>query len=134
MPRLRRLGHALIDRQHQRLAALGTVLAGCVRHHRPSRAVLTAFLRATERHFASEERLMHRVGYPDLAGHQALHLGVLREITATRRLVAEGGQLHRRHIDAIEGWLAHHIDAADRNLVEFLSARRAAPASRRVRR
>ena len=118
-----RLGHALIDRQHARLAAAARDLHVLVKRGRPARAVLGGLIRNTRRHFATEDRLMRLVGYADEAGHRALHQGVMSEMLRMRGLLEEGGSLHPRHAEQILEWLLHHTAEADRNLVSRLARR-----------
>lgn len=118
-----RLGHALIDRQHARLAAEARVLIAAVRRGRPARAALGVLIRDTRRHFASEDRLMRLVGYADEAGHRSLHEGVITEMLRLRDQLAAGRPLHPRHAEQILEWLLHHTAEADRNLVARLARR-----------
>ena len=118
-----RLGYALIDRQHARLAGEMRDLYQAVKHHRPARAALGCLIRDTRRHFATEDRLMRLVGYADEAGHRALHEGVLDEMLRMRSMLGVGQILHRRHAEQIFEWLLHHTAEADRNLVDRLIRR-----------
>lgn len=118
-----RLGHALLDRQHTRLAAGVRLLHTAVRHGRPARAALGRLIRDTRRHFATEDRLMRLVGYADEAGHRALHEGVMSEMLRMRDVLAAGQPLHPRHAEQILDWLLHHSAEADRNLVARLARR-----------
>ena len=118
-----RLGYALIDRQHARLAAEVRVLLIAVKRGRPARSALGRLIRDTRRHFASEDRLMRLVGYADEAGHRALHEGVMSEMLRMRAMLAAGQQLHPRHAEQILEWLLHHTAEADRNLVARLARR-----------
>lgn len=118
------LGHALIDRQHLRLAELAAELHDRVQRHHTANAAMRDLLRATRRHFATEERLMRHSAYRETAGHIALHDGVISEMEAMRRTLAEGLPLHRKQSRAIEEWLDHHVSAADANLVRHLLDRR----------
>lgn len=117
------LGHALIDRQHARLFANARALHAAVVHGAPARALLSRLLRDTQRHFASEDRLMRLVDYADEAGHRGLHDGVLSEMLRMRRILSDGLPLHRKHADQILDWLEHHTAEADRRLVERLKLR-----------
>lgn len=114
-----RLGHDLIDRQHRRLLALGRQLIAAVGHGR-GLGELGEQLRATRRHFASEDRLMLRYRYPDITGHRALHDGVIADMIRLQTQLRQGGSVHRKCATPVIEWLAHHTDAADRNLVAHL--------------
>jgi hemerythrin len=118
-----RLGHALIDRQHARLAADVRVLRTALARGRPARTALGRLIRDTRRHFATEDRLMRRVGYADEAGHRALHEGVMGEMLRMRAALAAGRHLHPRHAEQVVAWLMHHAAEADRKLVARLARR-----------
>ena len=117
------LGHDLIDRQHRRLAVAIAALHAANRRNRPIRGLMGRLLRETRRHFASEERLMRASGYADLSGHLALHRMVLQDMQRFQATLASGLPLHARQSAQIGDWLAHHADAADRNLVAWLARR-----------
>lgn len=118
-----RLGFALIDRQHARIAAEVRVLHAAVKHGRPACAALGRLIRDSGRHFATEDRLMRLVGYAEEAGHRALHEGVMSEMLRMRAMLLAGQPLHPRHAEQIFEWLLHHTAEADRNLVARLARR-----------
>jgi hemerythrin len=117
------LGHALIDRQHARLDDLGRRLHAAVVAGRPAGPLLSMLLLQTRRHFASEERLMAIYGYPDLAGHVALHEGVINDMLRMRDILRSGLPVHRKYTMHFSDWLEHHATEADRNLAVFLASR-----------
>lgn len=98
-------------------------LHAAVTRGRPARALLGRLIRDSQRHFATEDRLMRLVGYADEAGHRALHDGVLAEMLRMRGILAEGRMLHPRHAEQVVEWLLHHTAEADRNLVARLARR-----------
>jgi hemerythrin-like metal-binding protein len=114
------LGHPLIDRQHRRILALARRLIAAAGRGR-GRGELGELLRATQRHFASEDRLMVRHRYPELGGHRALHDGVVADMRRMQAQLRQGQPLHHRHAAQVVEWLGHHADAADRNLVAHLA-------------
>ena len=87
---------------------------------RPTLALLSVLMRDTSRHFSTEERLMRVHGYPESAGHHALHQGVLNEMLRLQTQRRRGLPMHRKHAAMIADWLEHHVSEADRNLVTFL--------------
>lgn len=116
---LPRLGHPLFDRQHARLADDTRALIAALRRGAAGRCLLSRLIRDSRRHFASEERLMRQLAerYPEAEGHRALHRGLLEDMLRLRATLAGGGCLHHRHGQLLFEALAHHADAADRNLV-----------------
>jgi hemerythrin-like metal-binding protein len=122
------LGHAVIDRQHRRIAAASAALAQA-RGGDP-RAVatgLTGLIALLRRHFALEERLMERTRYPRAAGHRELHRALLADMLALRTGVRTGAQRFDRAARLrILDWLLHHTSEADRSLVAHLARSRRA--------
>jgi hemerythrin-like metal-binding protein len=75
-------------------------------------------------HFASEEALMERFSYPDLADHRTAHSdfaasaqGLVSEHTAGR------GPSIRDLAAFMERWLVEHITNFDQPMVEYVRAR-----------
>lgn len=89
--------------------------------------VLDELLGYTALHFAREEELLARVGYPDLDHHQAVHRALLDEVRGLQRRMAAftpglGDALHR----FLGHWLTSHILGEDQQYVPYaLSAGRA---------
>jgi hemerythrin len=83
-------------------------------------------------HFDAEERIMARSGYPELARHRDEH----------QRFVAEYARLYQDYLadgpgpgfvikfgNRVTAWLCEHICRTDRELADYLAARRDAPDS-----
>ncbi len=115
------LGHVLIDRQHQRIEQLIRDLDAAVLAEEPVSGLLGQLLRATRRHFTSEDRLMRISGYRDAGGHQALHRRVVEEMARLHAGLSDGLPMHRKHVAQMGEWLEHHASEADRNLVAWLA-------------
>ncbi len=76
-------------------------------------------------HFAREERLMQRVGYPDFPRHHELHTGFVRQVDdLMRRVAAEGtsDDLITTVHAVIREWLLEHVSVEDRDFAEFMKA------------
>lgn len=66
---------------------------------------------------------MRRLRYPEMAGHVALHDGVIADMLRVRGILKSGLPVHRRQAEQMHEWLAHHASEADRNLVVQLMRR-----------
>ncbi|MFU8856175.1 MAG: bacteriohemerythrin [Deferrisomatales bacterium] len=87
-------------------------------------AELLRFLRLhADEHFAAEEELMARHGYPDRAEHQARHEAFRAELAAREEVFSldpdTPGVVTEIH-GWILRWLSHHEIAADAPLGEYL--------------
>lgn len=125
---------ALIAQDHERLGQLLERLRGAIASGRAEEAQ-TLFLQlqvSEESHFATEEAIMTRHGYPDRQRHRDFHAGLLEALTTiARALLAE----HPRHIETgVADYAAqtlNHIETADRRLLNYLGTAAAdLPASR----
>ncbi|HEY6871636.1 MAG TPA: hemerythrin family protein [Geobacteraceae bacterium] len=73
-------------------------------------------------HFSDEERLMRRIGFPDLPKHREMHQAFIRQVGALKaRLNSEGPtrELVLSVSLTINGWLIEHISRMDRAIGRF---------------
>jgi hemerythrin len=130
-PRLA-LGVDAIDAQHQELFLRVNALLAALERQSPGDELrrLVDFLGGyVARHFADEERLMQRNGYPDYASHRQQHEAFVAEFGALKAELQRGGasaalavQVNHR----ICSWLLEHIGHVDRALATYLAGRAAA--------
>jgi hemerythrin len=74
-------------------------------------------------HFSDEERLMQRLGFPDLQKHREKHREFTRQVAAlTERMQDEGPtqSLVTTVSLTINGWLIEHISRMDRAIGRFV--------------
>lgn len=72
-------------------------------------------------HFALEEQLMSRGGYPGIAGHQREHASFLERIRAMRARCHEpSSELMGLLVDTLHSWFTKHESSSDRHAAEFL--------------
>lgn len=119
-------GDEMIDRQHQELYRIADELrVACdqgLAHDRVDR-VLVWLLSYTIEHFAAEEDLMVRSGYPESALNA--HVG---EHDDLKRRVAELLKQHERGelatalpvVELMHEWMGTHIDQVDRLLADHV--------------
>jgi len=122
-----RVGHPLIDAQHQEIfARFDALLEGC----NTGRAVaslqeLFDFLHVYVReHFQVEEQLMQALEYPGREQHAGEHRDFTRRLTALRSQLAAHGMTPEVLIGtnkALIYWLTHHIRTVDTPLAGFLA-------------
>jgi hemerythrin len=73
-----------------------------------------AFVRHPEEHFASEERLMDRYGFPARECHADEHERVMSSVREVRALVAAGdARVGRELAQALADWFPGHSDYMD---------------------
>lgn len=121
------LGIDLIDQQHQVLFRLIDQLAKAIQDDNSEAELSSIFSKLHEytlTHFAAEEHLMARYGYPAEQAHQENHRG-LENTLAQLIQRAMGGEalVSLQTMNFLRQWLYHHIDDVDRQFADFLKAR-----------
>ncbi len=86
-------------------------------------ATLTAFASGMESHFAMEDDLMRRLGFPPYPAHAGEHQDVLRGI---RQAIAEWRQGYnddalRHHLDEHVRWMTRHVATMDHLTARFIN-------------
>jgi hemerythrin len=120
-------GIRLIDEQHQELFQIVNRLRRLVLEaadRNEIEGLLEELVTCSERHFASEEAHMAKVGYPDLAQHLAEHASMLASLQELLGRFRESDQAMAMMVPTfMEGWLKHHISDGDFGFVSFMKAR-----------
>jgi hemerythrin len=122
-----RINVQVLDAQHRRLAMLVGQLAEQLAANNVTDAAeetLTELLRVTRLHFATEEELMLKYGFPGYAEHRAEHKSLLLEL---ERLLAVERAAPDPESDATtdiaEHWVVQHLLSQDAELGAFLNHR-----------
>ena len=116
-------GNALIDEQHRELLSRFEALSSALLNGTSKEEFqqLCGFLADyAETHFAAEESLMARLGYPRLASHKAIHDDMRQRIGG---LVSKYDPLPGKGslevMKFLTDWLLGHMDSEDRLLAKF---------------
>jgi hemerythrin len=124
------IGHSEIDHQHQRWVELFNELDNAFLSKEVrdiavvQRNTFKAILDYTRYHFASEEKLMQDVVYPDAAGHWRLHKEFDNIVYEKYREFENGELMLTSELLAlIKNWLLHHIQVEDKKLGNYLLER-----------
>lgn len=120
-------GIQIVDEQHQELFQIVDRLRRMVQDGADRagiEALLEVLVACTERHFATEEAFMAKVGYPDLGSHLDEHASMLSSLQELLAKFQESHQAMALMVPTfMEGWLKHHISDGDFGFVTFLKAR-----------
>ena len=114
----------ILDRQHKLLTDLLNELheARAAGHdsHDLDR-ILAKLIHGNSLHFATEERLMTAIAYPDYAHHKAEHDRLLQEVRAIQAdLNAGKAPITAEQVLYLRRWLTEHIQEADKRLGFFM--------------
>lgn len=75
-------------------------------------------------HFSDEERLMQRLGFPDLQRHREAHQEFARRVAALKERLEKEGPTQSLVTTSslfINGWLIEHIARMDRAIGRFMN-------------
>ncbi len=124
-----RIGVEVIDRQHQKLFDIGHRFYAAWRQHARRarlRRIFNELLEYTSYHFAEEERLMQRIGYPALPQHRANHEELVELVNHHRsQLAGNAPGAERQALEFVRTWLRAHVLDADREIGVYLGSRHA---------
>ena len=130
------VGVAEIDEQHRRFVdavnGLGEVIQRC-RPGQSRRACADALAHVenyVQQHFAAEEALMRRIGYPGLPGHQLLHREFANTVAHFKQTVpCEDNLRCSEFFGAMVGWCRDHVRVEDQKYAAFMRSVSAAGVS-----
>ncbi len=116
-----------IDKQHQHLFGLFNQLYDAMQDGRANDViddVLTNVVDYTAYHFAHEEALFRRYGYPEEIAHRKEHQKLTEQAKAlSRRLRAGHGDVSMATLKFMADWLSSHILREDKKFAPFLIER-----------
>jgi len=126
-----------VDGQHRELLAQIAALGHAARTGDVAHAadVLAYLERYAAEHFATEERIMWGLGYPDREAHWSLHLSFAVELAGRKADHAANRSQALLLVDLAEWmdrWLHDHLLVADAEMARFVrgvGARRAVPST-----
>jgi hemerythrin len=121
------VGVAQFDHEHQRLFALVNELGGAMKQGR-SKEMIEKILRGladyTRTHFANEERMLDKYGYPEIASQKAQHAEFVRKVAEFQDRMAKGSvTLGVDVMGFLSQWLVNHIQGEDQKYSGFLAAK-----------
>ena len=123
------VGFVTIDQQHKRLFELADELHKAMIAGKSKEILgrtLSGLISYTKGHFATEEGLMRKHGYPEYTKHKAAHDALAAKVAKYEQDFLAG----RRTVGVdllpfLRDWLTHHIGETDRKVAEFLNAKAA---------
>jgi len=122
---LLKTGISDIDRQHAQLLIYLRDLKEFVGGKYEFAAAFTAvnaLLDYTQQHFAYEEGLLLRYGYPRLEEHIAEHMTLIENVRRQWDKIEQGySDIALEVVETIERWIVEHINAEDIEYAKFLN-------------
>jgi hemerythrin len=121
------VGVETLDAQHRTLLEVACRFEEAARAGRDRRAgaaLLEELLRYVGAHFAHEERMMARHGYPGLETHRRLHRGLGERVAASGAQQAAGASREpAQSVTLIIEWLRAHILETDKPYGPFFAGK-----------
>ncbi len=111
------VGIGVIDNQHQRIVEYINELADAMERKDRTAVghILDGMIDYTLTHFAFEESLMERAGYPIVTEHKLVHQSFAKRMTDYKKRFNEGGDITRALFSDLQMWLTNHIKRDDKD-------------------
>jgi hemerythrin len=105
------------DEQHKKLFAMINELSEAMQHKRSKEAigsVLARLIDYTATHFAAEEEVFRKTGYPEADSHKRLHEELVQQVVALQEKFNSGETLLTHEVvEFLQDWLVKHIKGTD---------------------
>ncbi|MFY9646956.1 MAG: bacteriohemerythrin [Terriglobales bacterium] len=122
------VGIASIDKEHQKLVGLLNDFYDAVQTGKGKESlasVLAALIDYTKIHFANEEQLFAKTGYPDAAAHKKAHDDLTHQVVEIQNKYLQGASttLSVETLNFLKNWLLTHIQGTDKKYSPHLASR-----------
>ena len=107
-----KIGHEVIDQQHQRLFELTNALMDA-RDVGALRRAMVHLYKHTREHFDLEESLMRQYKFPDLNAHTEEHDNLLTRLNEVSEEVGRGHMNRHALVQLMGSWALQHIPHED---------------------
>jgi hemerythrin len=115
------------DEQHKKLIGMVNNLhsaMGAGKSREIMGSVLTGLIDYTVNHFAAEEKLMQKHGYPSFARHKAEHDALTKQVVDIMAKFKEGKTVVTIELmNFLKDWLTKHIQGTDKQYGPFLNSK-----------
>jgi len=121
------VGIPSIDKEHQTLVGLLNDFYDAVQTGKGKESlakVLTALIDYTKIHFANEEKLFAKTGYPDAAPHKKAHDDLTQQVLEIQNkyLKDPSTTLAIETLNFLKNWLLTHIQSTDKKYAPHLAS------------
>lgn len=117
-------GIAVIDAQHRKLVGMLNELFDAINRGEGNNIVgkiLDGMIHYTQTHFATEEKLFAKFGYPESAEHIREHDALRKQVLKLRSSLRAGRNLFAVQVaEFLKEWLRVHILQSDKRFAPYL--------------
>jgi hemerythrin len=120
------IGIPLVDNQHKRLIDVTNKLfMGCLRGDEEARRFFLKTIHEgvdyVKYHFTTEEKIMERINYPNLAVHRGQHQDFVRELVSEVQSFQGGKRfVPNMMVRYLRDWILTHIAVSDKQIGSYL--------------
>lgn len=117
------VGHAEIDAQHKKLFELVNLFDDVIKMGLSEELgrIMDDLISATIEHFAFEEALMRKIGFPKTVDHVRMHGELLKQVQDMRAKMKAGGYVGAKAIVRfLADWLTSHLMREDMDYKPYL--------------
>lgn len=124
-------GNPVVDGQHQELCRRVGLLVDACREGGAKKAVqdTIGFIEAyMDEHFATEEKFMIEINFPDIEEHKAEHREFCTQVDRIKKLFGIHGADYSLAIDSINtifSWVGSHIHGRDKAFCRYIQKQKA---------
>jgi hemerythrin len=119
------VGEPLMDSQHQKWIEYVDELERAIQNQRgrqEQEEILDNLVIYTRYHFASEERMMRRLGFEDLEEHSQVHARMARQVREMQAEILAGTrELSSDLLETLKSWLVEHIMSEDQQYAALIA-------------
>lgn len=112
-----------MDEEHQKIVSTINTLIAVVNENKIKEieANIDKLLKIAVEHFASEEKFLRDISYPDYSSHKRIHDALLSKLTEYRKLFGTSEFDTARFIRFVQNWLLSHILGVDMQYSHFFA-------------
>ncbi len=114
-----------MDQQHRKLISLINQFHDALKAGNGDQiaaGILVQLVQYTQTHFAAEEKLMARYGYPEFPNHKKLHTVLVEQVGHMAEKIKSGKMVSPVSIASfLKDWLSQHILGADKLYGQFIT-------------
>jgi hemerythrin-like metal-binding protein len=117
-----------LDEQHQSLLnVINLVIEEQTENYEEEKflVAITSLIHYAYTHFATEERYLMQVKFPDLKQHVIEHIDFIMKTLALALIIEEGGDNTRKELlRYLKEWFSSHVLGLDRHYIPFLASKK----------
>ncbi|CAA7611561.1 bacteriohemerythrin [Magnetospirillum sp. UT-4] len=116
------VGVSVLDADHREIVDLINTLHEAVENHRGAQVLgqaMASLRRHVQEHFAREEDLLRRTGYPGFDEHADQHGTTAEKLGELERMLGTDERAARAVLDFLKAWFINHVVGNDLKMREF---------------